>query len=99
MTILRTVCPTCDVVRVRADDATLRRYDGGGALEVGFVCPVCEGHVVQQLNVRMLPLLVSAGCNVEHAMPTVDEGAISEEEIQDFVAELDRTDWADELAY
>lgn len=99
MTILRTVCPSCDVVRVRAEDATLRQYDGGAALEVDFRCPGCASRVVQQLNARMLPLLVSAGCMVESTIPSDVEGAISESEIRSFVSELDRADWADELAY
>lgn len=99
MTILRTVCPSCDVVRVRAEDATLRQYDGGAALEVDFQCPGCASRVVQQLNARMLPLLVSAGCVVESTVPSDAEGAISEAEIRAFVQELDRADWADELAY
>lgn len=99
MTILRTVCPSCDVVRVRAEDATLRRYDSGAALEVEFQCPGCASRVVQQLNARMLPLLVSAGCMVESTIPSDVAGAISESEIRSFMSELDRADWADELAY
>lgn len=99
MTILRTVCPSCDVVRVRAEEATLRTLGVGSGLEVDFVCPGCAGRVVQQLNARMLPLLVSAGCALEEAVPSDVDGAISEAEIQAFVASLDRNDWADELAY
>ena len=99
MTILRTVCPACDVVRVKADDATLRRVADAAHVEVEFVCPGCTCRVVQQLNARMLPLLVSAGCVVEDTLPAVDEGAISEDEIRQFVDDLDRLDWADELAY
>lgn len=99
MTTLRTVCPSCDVVRVRAEDATLRQYDAGTALEIDFQCPGCASRVVQQLNARMLPLLVSAGCVLESTLPSDAAGAISEQEIRAFVRELDRSDWADELAY
>ncbi|WP_436795187.1 hypothetical protein [Actinospongicola halichondriae] len=99
MTILRTVCPTCGVVRVRAPETTLRTYDSGLSLEVDFSCPGCESRVVQQLNARMLPLLVSAGCVVEDDFPSDAEGAISESEIRAFTQALDRDDWADELAY
>lgn len=99
MTILRTVCPSCGVVRVRAPETTLRTYDGGLGLEVDFACPGCEGRVVQKLNARMLPLLVTAGCVVEDGLPSDAVGAISETEIRAFAAALDRDDWADELAY
>lgn len=100
MTILRTICPACDVVRVRAEHVTVRRHDHGrGNLEVDFTCPDCAGSVVQQLSARMFPLLVEAGCAVEDFSPIDVEGAISEAEIREFVDELDRLDWADELAY
>ena len=99
MTILRTVCPSCDVVRVNAEDATLRRPEGTVHVEVEFSCPRCTARVVQHLNVKMLPLLVSAGCCVEDLLADHDEGAISEAEIQSFVEDLERLDWADELAY
>ncbi len=99
MTILRTVCPSCDVVRVRATEATVRQNDTESNVEVDFVCPGCSGRVVQQLNARMLPLLVSAGCAVEDLVPADADGAISESEIRSFVCSLDRIDWADELAH
>ena len=99
MTILRTVCPSCDVVRVRAEDATLRRVADSAHVEVEFECPGCSARVLQQLNGRMLPLLVTAGCVVEDAPSTQGAGAISEAEIRRFVEDLERLDWADELAY
>ena len=39
------------------------------------MCPGCASLVMQQLNARMLPLLVSAGCVVENTFPSEDEGA------------------------
>ncbi len=99
MTILRTVCPSCDVIRVRAAEATVRQHDSESNVEVDFVCPGCSGRVVQHLNARMLPLLVSAGCVVENVVPSAADGAISESEIRAFVCSLDRIDWADELAH
>lgn len=99
MTILRTVCPSCDVIRVKAEDATLRHRGDSTHVEVDFTCPGCAARVVQHLSVRMLPLLLSAGCIDERAPSVHDDGAISEAEIQAFAEDLQRLDWADELTH
>lgn len=96
MTILRTICPTCDVVRVRARDAILRDVcDESAAIE--FDCPRCSSTVVQRLHARIVPMLLSAGCIVADAPRVAGHGDITEAEIADFVGALDRVDWADEL--
>lgn len=71
------------------------------------MCPACDAEVVHPLNERMVPVLIGAGCPVDE----VDDSAtadcmarhpsqgpdISEQEIEDFVAALDRYDWFDDL--
>lgn len=99
MTILRTVCPKCDIIRVRAPEVTLRQFDHADHVEVSFRCPGCSGQVVQELGVSMVPMLLSAGVVVAGDHVDLFEGCITESEIRAFVAELDRTDWADELAH
>lgn len=103
MALVRTTCPTCDVVIVRAPDLTVRRM--GAVSEAVFVCPACDSPVVHPLNERMVPVLVGAGCPVDdtsleacrarHPSAGAD---ITEDEIDAFVAGLDRFDWFDELA-
>lgn len=98
MTILRTVCPNCDIIRVRAPEVTLRQFEDAQHVEVAFRCPGCAGRVVQELSVNMVPMLLSAGCLViTGSGGFADDGGITETEIRDFVASLDREDWFDEL--
>lgn len=97
MALLRTVCPHCDIVRVKADHTVLRHLADGTQVEVDFTCPECHGRVVQRLHARMAPLLLSAGCILDPGS-VADTGGITEAEIQDFVRALDRPDWTDLLA-
>ena len=102
MSLVRTTCPRCDIITLRAPDLTVRRT--GAASEAVFVCPACDGEVTHPLNERMVPVLIGAGCPVDDrsfsacmALHPSQSFAITEYEIADFVAALDRTDWFDAL--
>ncbi len=112
MPIVRTTCPTCDVVTVEAPDLRVRLGSDATASEAVFVCPACCTEVVHPVSERMVPVLLGAGCplDVLHAGDTLADRVLpaahpafgpqlSELEIQQFVAALDRNDWYDELAY
>ena len=103
MSVVRTTCPHCDIVTVRAPELTVRRH--GDVSEAMFVCPACDSVVVHPLNERMVPVLIGAGCpvddlSVEHCMARHPSQGfeITEAEILEFVAALDGADWMDELA-
>ena len=102
MSLVRTTCPRCDIITLRAPDLTVRRT--GGASEAVFVCPACDGEVTHPLNERMVPVLIGAGCPVDDrstascmARHPSQGFEITELEIADFLAGLDRIDWFDEL--
>lgn len=68
------------------------------------MCPACLAEVVHPLNERMVPVLIGAGCPVDDRSVAAcmsrhpSHGPeISETEIAEFVAALDRNDWFDEL--
>ena len=102
MSIVRTTCPKCDVITVQAPDLTVRR--NGEVSEAVFLCPACAALVVHPLNERMVPVLIGAGCPVDdtsveacRARHPSQGPDISEDEIDAFVAALERSDWFDEL--
>ena len=102
MSVVRTTCPQCDIITVRANDLTVRRH--GPVSEAVFLCPACTAVVVHPLNERMVPVLIGAGCPVDdtsveacRARHPSQGPEISEDEIDQFVAALDGTDWFDEL--
>ena len=102
MSLVRTTCPRCDVVTVRAPELTVRRT--GAESEAVFMCPACLAEVVHPLNERMVPVLIGAGCPLDDrsvgacmARHPSQGFEISEAEIDEFVAALDRHDWFDEL--
>ena len=104
MSLVRTTCPRCDIVTLRALDLTVRRSDG--ASEAYFVCPDCRDEVTHPLNERMVPVLIGAGCPVDDRSSSAcmshhpSSGfEITELEISEFVAGLDRSDWFDELRH
>ncbi len=111
MPTVRTTCPTCDIVTLDAPALRVRLGSDEDASEVIFVCPTCHHLVVHPLSERMVPVLLGAGCPVdiedgERLADRVRPAAhpafgpeLSELEIEQFVAALDRTDWYDELAY
>lgn len=102
VSIVRTTCPRCDVITVRAPELTVRRT--GAASEAVFMCPACLDEVIHPLHDRMVPVLIGAGCPVDDRTVAAcmsrhpSRGAeISEAEIAEFVSALDRRDWFDEL--
>ena len=102
MSIVRTTCPRCDIVTVQAPELTVRRH--GEASEAVFVCPACDAEVVHPLNERMVPVLIGAGCPVDDtsvaaciARHPAMGPEITEGEIREFVASLERDDWMGEL--
>lgn len=106
MSTVRTTCPSCDIVTVRAPELTVRRRaeaeTTGSTSEAVFVCPACATEVVHPLNERMIPILIGAGALVDDPAAASrarhpSMGGIDEAEIAAFVASLDRTDWFDQL--
>lgn len=111
MPIVRTTCPTCDVVIVESPSLTVRLHSTHAGSEAAFVCPECGVDVVHPLDDRMVPVLIGAGCPVDDGTGPDISGPsasgwhpafgldITEAEIADFVAGLDDHDWFDELAH
>jgi len=103
MPTVRTTCPSCDTVLIDAGALTLRRRIDAEHTECSFTCPDCVQTVVQPVSDKMVPVLIGAGCIVEE-WSSLDaralhpsNGSISEDEIEEFVASLDRDDWFGEL--
>lgn len=104
MPTVRTTCPSCDTVLIDAGELTIRRRPDADHTECSFVCPDCAQVVVQSLNDRMVPVLIGAGCMIEEwgvedaRLLHPSAGRITEAEIEDFVASLERDDWYGELS-
>lgn len=104
MATVRTRCPSCDVVTIDAPEVMVRRRLDLQGSEAIFVCPACNAVVSQAVEAHMVPVLIGAGCAVEdwqvsdaRMLHPSSAGAITEAEIADFVAALDRRDWAEHL--
>ncbi len=107
MPTVRTKCPTCATVIVDATAMTLRRRADADKAEAVFTCPECLVTVVQPLSDRMVPVLIGAGCGVDEwessdpfaAARAVHpaNGSITEDEIDEFVRDLNAEGWMDEL--
>lgn len=99
MPTVRTRCPHCEVVTLSADMVLVRTRTDQQGSEAVFECPACRLSVIQAIEPRMVPVLIGAGCQVEewsHADARAlhpSAGAITESEIDEFVAALDRRDW------
>ena len=104
MPSVRTRCPHCEVVTIDALQVMVRRRVGVPGTEAVFECPACAQVVVQAVEPHMVPVLIGAGCTVEEwqvsdarALHPSSSGAITEREINEFVASLDRRNWAQYL--
>lgn len=107
---IRTTCPSCDVVVVESPALTVRLDASSGASQAMFVCPDCGSDVIHPLDEHMIPVLIGAGCPIYGGAGLDPTGPgpvgwhpafgpdISQAEIDEFVAELDRFDWFDDLA-
>jgi predicted RNA-binding Zn-ribbon protein involved in translation (DUF1610 family) len=65
MTIIRTTCPTCGEVDMRADAVLLQVFDEDSGGRYSFVCPRCGEAVEKMADRTIVALLVSAGVDVE----------------------------------
>jgi predicted RNA-binding Zn-ribbon protein involved in translation (DUF1610 family) len=65
MTIIRTACPTCGEVDVRAEAVLLHVLKGDFDGVYSFICPTCQEDVEKRADRRIIALLVSAGVGVE----------------------------------
>ena len=111
MPIVRTTCPTCDVVVVESPALTVRLHAYPEGSEAMFVCPECGNDVVHPLDEHMVPVLIGAGCPVDEGTDLDRSGPgpigwhpsfgleITEAEIARFVQQLDDVDWFDDLIH
>jgi hypothetical protein len=103
MPTVRTTCPTCGTIVIDVGGLLVRRRRDIDHCECVFTCPLCEDEVVQALSDRMVPVLIGAGCLVDdwghetRSLHPSMTGAITESEIDEFVQDLDRDDWFEEL--
>jgi predicted RNA-binding Zn-ribbon protein involved in translation (DUF1610 family) len=99
MTSIRTTCPRCGEVEMRAEVVLLSVDPGSGEGSYSFVCPVCEDLVEKPADQKIVNLLRSIGVDVAER-PQVDpvdprpEGPpLTLDDVIDFHFLLDREDW------
>jgi hypothetical protein len=104
MTSIRTNCPRCGEVEMRADVILLTVESGTGEGIYSFVCPVCEDLVEKPADRKIVSLLRSVG--VETAERDVDAVAIEDrpegpeftlDDVIDFHFELSDDAWFERL--
>jgi predicted RNA-binding Zn-ribbon protein involved in translation (DUF1610 family) len=104
MTSIRTNCPRCGEVEMRADVILLTVEPHSGEGTYSFVCPSCEDLVEKPADRKIVSLLKSVGVDVaEHENPVLEvearpEGpAITLDDVIDFHFLLGRDDWFEAL--
>ena len=104
MTSIRTNCPRCGEVEMRADTILLlldkERGDEG---YYRFICPVCEDQVDQPADRKIVSLLKSCGVKpqeIEKIEPSAHEDGppIVIDDVVDFHFLLAQDDWFERLA-
>lgn len=94
MTTIRTSCPLCGDVELAPTDLALRLTPCRGTGTYQFRCPHCEQVQERPANHRVVSILLATGVAYE----VVDEAPpISEGEIREFMAGLDRENWREQL--
>ncbi|HYZ10700.1 MAG TPA: hypothetical protein VE962_02275 [Actinomycetota bacterium] len=104
MTSIRTNCPRCGEVEMRADVILLTVEPSSGEGTYSFVCPSCEDLVEKPADQKIVSLLKSVGVDVaERAAPSPEletrpEGpAFTLDDVIDFHFLLSRDDWVGDL--
>ena len=104
MTSIRTNCPRCGEVEMRADVILLTVESGTGEGIYSFVCPVCEDLVEKPADRKIVSLLRSVGVETaEHAGEVVTSEERPEgpeftlDDVIDFHFQLADDSWFDRL--
>jgi predicted RNA-binding Zn-ribbon protein involved in translation (DUF1610 family) len=104
MTSIRTNCPRCGEVEMRADVILLTVEPHSGEGTYSFVCPSCDDLVEKPADRKIVSLLKSVGVDVaERQNPVVKvetrpEGpAFTLDDVIDFHFLLGRDDWYEAL--
>jgi hypothetical protein len=104
MTSIRTNCPRCGEVEMRADVISLALEQDSGEGVYSFVCPVCEDVVEKPADRKIVTLLRSVGVEItEREAAEVEpesrpEGPpITIDDVIDFHFLLSQDDWYERL--
>ena len=95
MTTIRTTCTTCGDVELTTADVGLELSSGAQEGRYRFDCPFCGTTQRRPASQRVVSVLLATGVGYDIVATT---GAITEEEIAAFTADLDGHDWFEELA-
>jgi predicted RNA-binding Zn-ribbon protein involved in translation (DUF1610 family) len=105
MTSIRTNCPRCGEVEMRADVIVLTVEDPSGEGSYSFVCPSCLDLVKKSADRKIVGLLRSVGVDVAERPPYPAESEIrpdgprfTVDDLIDFHFLLDDDDWFAALA-
>jgi predicted RNA-binding Zn-ribbon protein involved in translation (DUF1610 family) len=104
MTSIRTNCPRCGEVEMRADVILLTVEPQSGEGTYSFVCPSCEDLVEKPADRKIVSLLKSVGVDVAERQPSIEEAetrpegpAFTLDDVIDFHFLLGRDDWFEAL--
>ena len=90
MTTVKTTCSTCGDIELAASALALELTGSRTTGHYRFTCPYCETVRRRPANERVVAILLASGVGYE-----VVEDTISEEEIEEFVSNLDA--WLEEI--
>lgn len=94
MTNIRTTCTQCGDIELTHQDVRLELSAEWTTGAYCFTCPYCLGEERRSASQRVITILLAAGVTYE---VIEDDMPISETEIREFVAALDREDWYAQL--
>ena len=90
MTTIRTTCESCGDVELTTADIALELTGSGDQGTYRFICPSCALLQRRPASQRVVTILLATGVAYEI---TVDAKPITEDDIAEFVAELETDDW------
>ncbi|HEX2155173.1 MAG TPA: hypothetical protein VHL52_14505 [Acidimicrobiia bacterium] len=85
MTTIKTTCSRCGDVHLTPRDLALELSASSDEGSYTFTCPVCHSTQRRPANARVVSVLMATGVSYH----VVDDGPITEEEIERFAAFLD----------
>ncbi len=95
MTTIRTTCTSCGNVELIPSELSLVLSAARGTGSYLFSCPNCGDEQRRSANRHVVNVLLATGVDYEVLQ---ERGLITEAEIAKFSADLDQTDWADQLS-
>lgn len=88
------LCPNCGIVPVERENVVVLCHtdDGHVRFELAFRCPACQVRRAQAVSHSAAKAALDRGCDMVRVLPSSGPPALSESEIEDFLAALEQVE-------